>query len=303
MGLPLIAVLVSAVSAGLATVLQAMAVRRVPVVLGLRTASVAALLRSPLYLSALALVLGGFALTAAALQTLPVFIVQAARASSLAVTAVASVALLSHRLTRLEIAALVGVCLGLATLALCTPAGRLADASAAVRTGLLASVVLLVVAAAAAMRMPVGRGSGVALALVAGLAFAIPPVAARGIGAWRPLALLSDQAAWALGISALIGLGASALALQRASVVLVTCLMVSLETVLSAGLGVAIYGDEPARGRWGLAALGIAITLGSSLALARFGSPQEQALAQSAGMTTPTAPRPARTAKADQPRS
>lgn len=302
MGLPLIGVLVSAVTAGLATVLQAMAVRRVPLVRGLRGSSIGTLLRSPLYLCALGLVLAGFVITAAVLQSLPVFIVQAGRASSLAVTAVLSVVLLSHRLTRLEVAALAGVGLGLAMLALCTPKGHVVDASTAVRAALLAAVVLLLAAAAIAIRLPVGRGSGVMLALVAGLAFAVPPVAARGIGSWGPGALVADPAAWALGVSALIGLGASALALQRASVVLATCLMVAVETVLSAALGVALYGDQPAHGRWGLAAAGVAITLGSSLALARFGAPQEQALAQRADTATPMAPPPARTATAHPPR-
>lgn len=302
MGLPLVGVLLSAVSAGLATVLQAMAVRRVPAVRGLRTPSVGALLRSPLYLSALGLVLAGFIITAAVLQSLPVFIVQAGRASSLAVTAVLSVVLLNHRLTRLEVGALVGVCLGLATLAMCTPRSSTADASMAERVGLLIAVCVLVIAAAIAIRLPIGRRSGAILALVAGLAFAVPPVAARGIGSWTPAALLADPAAWALGISALIGLGSSAVALQRTSVVFATCVLVSVETVLSAALGVALYGDEPAHGRWGLAVAGVAITLGSSLALARFGAPQEQALAQSADRSTPMASPPARTAKAHPPR-
>lgn len=302
MGLPLIGVLASAITAGLATVLQAMAVRRVPLVRGLRSPSFGALLRSPLYLSALGLVLAGFVITAAVLQSLPVFIVQAGRASSLAVTAVLSVVLLNHRLTRLEVGALVGVCVGLATLALCTPKGSAVDASTAVRLGLLAAAAVLVVIAVLAIRLPVGRGSGAVLALVAGLAFAVPPVAARGIGSWGPADLIADPAAWALGVSALIGLGASALALQRTSVVLATCLVVSVETVLSAALGVALYGDEPADGRWGLAVLGVAITLGSSMALARFGAPQEQALALSADTATPTDRPPARTAKAHPPR-
>jgi drug/metabolite transporter (DMT)-like permease len=302
-GLPLAGALLAAVITGFATVLQAIAVRRVPVAQGVRSDGTAALLRSPVYLGALLLVAAGFAITAAALQSLPVFIVQTIRASSLAVTAGLSVRLLQHRLFRSEIAALGGVFGGLVLLALCAPHSRSVDASLPVRIGLLCAVLFLAVACAAAVRTPIGRAGGVALAVAGGLSFALPPVAARGIDEWGLLALIADPAAWALGFSALMGLGASALALQRTGIVLVTCIMVSIETVLSAVLGVVLYGDRPASGRWVLAVAGVLVTLGSSMALARFGAPQEQELATRAGTVRPMQHHCTRTATGDQPQS
>lgn len=297
----LLAVLGAAVFTGGATVMQSVAVRRVPTARGLASSSLARLLRSPLYLAALGLVALGFGVTALALQTLPVFVVQTARASSLAVTAVLSVWLLGHRLNRREGAALIGVITGLVLLSLSAPRGETVDSQFAIRLGLLCSAVALVVVAALAVRLPVSPSSGIWLAIVAGLCFAIPPVAARGIGDWAPLGLIADPASWALGLAALLGLALSAMTLQRTTVVVGTCVMVATETAVSAALGMVLFGDRPQSGRWALAIGGVLTTLAASLMLARFGAPEEQELVQRGGRATPSDPQPARTAT-DPPR-
>lgn len=292
----LLAVLGAAVFTGGATVMQSVAVRRVPIARGLASSSLAQLLRSPLYLAALALVALGFAVTALALQTLPVFVVQTARASSLAVTAVLSVALLGHRLNQREGVALLGVIVGLVLLALSAPRSATVVAQFTVRLGLLCAAATLVLTAALALRAPVSARSGIWLAIVAGLCFAVPPLAARGIGDWAPLGLIADPASWALGICALLGLALSAMTLQRTTVVIGTCVMVATETAVSAVLGMALFGDRPAPGRWGFAVGGVIITLAASLMLARFGAPEEQELVERGGTTTPSDPQPARSA-------
>ena len=273
----LLAVLGAAVLTGGATVMQSVAVRRVPTARALASSALARLLRSPLYLGALAMVAMGFAVTALALQTLPVFVVQTARASSLAVTAVLSVWLLGHRLNGREGGALLGVIAGLVLLALSAPRGETVDADAPIRIGLLLAAVALVAVAAIVLRLPVSARSGIWLAIVAGLCFTIPPLAARSIGNWAPLHLMLDPASWALGISALLGLALSAMTLQRTTVVVGTCIMVATETAVAA-------------------ALGVVLTLAASLMLARFGAPQEQELAERGGTPTPSDPRPARIA-------
>ncbi|MCW2602029.1 MAG: hypothetical protein JWN61_164 [Pseudonocardiales bacterium] len=292
----LLAVLGAAVFTGGATVMQSVAVRRVPTARGLASSALAQLLRSPLYLAALALVALGFAVTALALQTLPVFVVQTARASGLAVTAVLSVWLLGHRLTRLECGALLGVIAGLVLLALSAPKGETVEAEFAIRLGLLSAAAVLVLLAALALRLPVSARSGVWLAIVSGLCFSVPPLAARGISDWTPLGLIGDPASWALGVSALLGLALSAMTLQRTTVVVGTCVMVATETAVSAALGMMLFGDRPQSGRWGLAAGGVVVTLAASLMLARFGAPEEQELVERGGTATPSDPPPARTA-------
>lgn len=281
---------------GGATVMQSVAVRRVPTARGLASSSLARLLRSPLYLGALGLVALGFAVTALALQTLPVFVVQTARASSLAVTAVLSVWLLGHRLSQREGAALLGVIAGLVLLALSAPRGETVQAQLAIRLGLLGAALALVLLAALATRLPVSSRSGIWLAIVAGLCFAVPPLAARSIGDWTPLGLIGDPASWALGLTALLGLALSAMTLQRTTVVIGTCVMVATETAVSALLGMILFGDRPQSGRWGFAVGGVLITLAASLMLARFGAPEEQELVERGGTATPSDPPRARSA-------
>lgn len=299
----LLAVLIATVLTGGATVMQSVAVRRVPVARGLAGSSLLRLLRSPLYLCAMVLVALGFGVTAMALQSLPVFVVQTARASSLAVTAVLSVLLLGHRLNNRETGALGGVLAGLVLLALSAPEGETVEASLAVRLVLLGAAAALVVLAVLALRLPVTRAGGAWLAVVAGLCFTVPPLAARGLADWTPVGLVGDPASWALGVSALLGLATSAMALQRTTVVVGTCVMVATETALSAALGMAVFGDRPQDGRWLVAAGGFALTLGASLMLARFGAPDEQALAERGGTATPSGGPAARSATVRRRRS
>ena len=118
MGLALVCVAVAALCSGTAIVLQAVAARRLPADVRLDAALVGGLARSPLYLLALALVALGFALSFVALRTLPVFAVQAGRASSLAVAAVLSVLVLGARLRWTDWLGLASIAVGLVVLAL-----------------------------------------------------------------------------------------------------------------------------------------------------------------------------------------
>ena len=117
MGLALVCVGVAALCSGTAIVLQAVAARRLPADVRLDAALVGGLARSPLYLLALALVALGFGLSFVALRTLPVFAVQAGRASSLAVAAVLSVLVLGARLRWSDWLGLGSIAVGLVVLA------------------------------------------------------------------------------------------------------------------------------------------------------------------------------------------
>ena len=94
MTVALIAVSAAAICSGSAAVLQAIAVRSLPAAVGMSAGFLGRLARSPRYLAALVLVALGFALSLVALRTLPLFVVQAGRASGLAVTALLSVLIL-----------------------------------------------------------------------------------------------------------------------------------------------------------------------------------------------------------------
>ncbi|MDX3483680.1 hypothetical protein [Streptomyces scabiei] len=118
--------LCAAVCMGTATVLQALGARRTAVddCRG-RGRTVVEVLRGWPFLAGAGLDTAGFAAQVVALRLVPLFLVEAAVAASLAVTAVGGTAVLGLRLRRAEWGAVALVCLGLATLAV--SAGRTGD--------------------------------------------------------------------------------------------------------------------------------------------------------------------------------
>ena len=175
----LLGVLGAAVCSGTAAVLQADAVRRLPPAGALRPGFAVDLLRSPRYLFALFLVAAGFALSVLALRTLPLFVVQAGRASSLAVTAVLAVLVLRARLRAPELLAIGAVVIGLVLVAVSAGPQQSADIGLTARVALLGAVLGVGALAVAAMRVSPPARSGLILGVLAGLCFGALAVGAR----------------------------------------------------------------------------------------------------------------------------
>jgi hypothetical protein len=270
MVLAVLAVAGAALCYGAANVLQAAAVARAtrPGLTGL----LGGLARDPRYVSGLALVGAGFLLTLVAVRALPLFVVQAGRASSLGVTALLAAATLGTRLRRHEVGALAGVAVGLVAVALAAAPQGPADVPDSVRWAVLAAAGLLAVLTLAAVRAPASAGSGAALAVLAGCGFGLLSLGARVLGPITVPGVLADPSLYAIGLSGLTGLAAGALALQRSGVVTVATTMVATEAVVGSLLGLAV-GDRPADGMGALAVAGFVVTVGSALLLARFGAP------------------------------
>lgn len=269
----LLLVLAAAVCSGAAVVLQAVAVRRQPPADG--AASVGLLLRlarQPIYLVALALIAAGFGCAALALQSLPVFLVQAGRASSLAVTALLAVVALRVRLRLQEAVAVVVVVLGLVALAGSASSDRSAGAPAAVWAVPLAVAVLGVAVVVIGAR---SRGHGLLLALAAGAGFGLLAFAVHELPSLAPAVLVRSPLGYAALVAGGIGLQAGALALQRFSVMAVTATMVAGETLLGSALGLAFGGDAAAPGRGLIAIGGFSAVLAGALLLSRFGGSLE----------------------------
>jgi len=257
---------------GAAAVLQAAAVARASRA-GL-TGLFGGLARDPRYAGGLALVALGFVLSLVAVRALPLFVVQAGRASSLGVTAVLAAATLGTRLRRHEVGALGGVAAGLVAVALAAAPQGPADVAEGVRWAVLAGSIVLVAATLAVVRArPSTRSAGV-LAVVAGSGFGLLSLGARVLGPITVPGVFGDPSAYAIGLSGLTGLVAGALALQRGTVVQVSTTMVATEAALGSLLGVAV-GDRPAAGLGWLALTGFVVTVGSALLLARFGAPED----------------------------
>jgi hypothetical protein len=270
MVLAVLAVAGAALCYGAAAVLQAAAVARAsgPGLTGL----LGGLVRDPRYAGGLALVGAGFLLSLIAVRALPLFVVQAGRASSLGVTAVLAAATLGTRLRRHEVGALAGVAVGLVAVALSAAPQGPASVSDGVRWAALAAAGVLAVLALSAVRTRPSARSGAGLAVLAGSGFGLLSLGARVLGPITVPGVLADPSVWVIGLSGVTGLVAGALALQRSSVVTVSTTMVATEAVVGSLLGVAV-GDRPAAGMAGLAVAGFVVTVGSALLLARFGAP------------------------------
>ncbi|GAA3823674.1 DUF4203 domain-containing protein [Cellulomonas soli] len=271
----LLVVLTAAVCSGTATVLQARAARGEPERPGLDATLVVRLLRRPDYILALGLVAAGFGLAALAMRSLPLFVVQAGRASSLAVTALLAVLMLGARLRRRDVAAVGAVVAGLVLLAAASSTRPSSEVSTAARLGLLLALVAVAAGAAAATRIGSRPLAGGVLGALAGLAFAALALGARTLRGFSPAELLGDPAAWSVAVGGALGLLLTALALQRTSVVGATAPMVAVETVVGALLGIALCGDRPAAGAAVPAALGFLLVLTGALGLVRFAGAEE----------------------------
>ena len=269
MVLAVVALGVAALAYGASAVLQAAAVARTS--RADLTGLVTGLARDPRYLGGFALTAAGFLLSMVAVRALPLFAVQAGRASSLAVTAALAAAVLGTRLRRHELTALAGVALGLVAVAVSASPEGPAPVTDDVRWAALAGALVLTAVTLGLVRAEDSPRAGVSCAVVAGLCFGLLSLSARALGPVTLPGLLVDPSAYALALSGAAGLLAGALALRQGQVVVVTATLVATESVSGALWGVLV-GDHTAPGMGTVATTGFLLTVGSALVLARFGT-------------------------------
>ncbi|GAA5159791.1 MULTISPECIES: hypothetical protein [Amycolatopsis] len=261
----LLCAVLAAVAYGVASVLQAVAARSVAVGEGgVDPRLLVRVFRQWRYVVGTALDVVGFLAQLVALRVLPLFVVQAALAASLAVTAVAAIAI-GARLHAREWAAVVAVCAGLALLGASAQSEGSAPVGLGFHVALLVATAVLGLLGFAAGRVPWTLG------LVAGLQFALVALAGRTISTNSVGAFFADPALYAVGVAGALGMLFYASALQRGSVTTATALMVVGETVLPSLIGVLALGDTTRPGFGWLAVAGFAAAVAAALALARFG--------------------------------
>lgn len=274
----LLSALAAALLYGGGTILQAVGVRRAAAaeVTGMWARAWA----GRVYALGLLLDAVGFLASLLALRTLPLFVVESAIASSVAITAVLAVLFLHVRLSRRETVALVAVGVGLVALAVSARAASAAPLSRPEAWILLGSV--LPVAAFGAVALRLGGSAGAAsLAATAGLGFGGVGIAARVVDVpaawWR---LMLDPVSWALvGFSA-IALVAYAVALERGAVTTVAAVTFVVETVVPAAIGLAWLGDGVRPGGAPVAVIGFVLALGGSVVLARYAGEEVPAVSE-----------------------
>jgi drug/metabolite transporter (DMT)-like permease len=259
---------------GTASVLQAVATRSVDsssnsgvdAVLLLRA------LRQWRYLAGIGLDGLGFVLQVIALRMVPIYVVAAALAASIAVTGIVSAWVLSARLSRAEWTAVGVVCASLAVLACAAGPGHFRRAPAGLGWALIAVVAVLFVAGAAAGRLP-ERERALALGFASGTGFGVVEVGVRLLEVVDPFkrAFYMNPALYAVAAGGAAGFLLLTSALQRGSVTTTVAAMVVGETIAPALVGVIWLGDSARPGLGWLVIVGFAVALAGTLMLARFG--------------------------------
>ncbi len=226
------------------------------------------LVRQPRYVVGLLVDVLGFVGAAAAMQYLPLFMVQAGVASSVGLTAVLSV-LLGVKLSRRAVVALSAMLIGLVLLAISASTDPAVDLNLWWKWTMVALVLPVAGLAWLALRTGTGRLRAVSLAFVAGLGFTVVAVAARTLDVpdnkW---ALLIDPNVLAIAFNGAVATGCFAAALQHGSVTLVSAVNYTTETVLPSAIGLTLLGDHVRGGLAGLAAVGFVLAIGGALVLA-----------------------------------
>ncbi|HET7489658.1 MAG TPA: hypothetical protein VFJ85_17150 [Acidimicrobiales bacterium] len=227
----------------------------------------------------------GFVLSAWAIRVLPVFVVEAALASSLAVTALLAALVSGEALRRGERLAVIAAVGGLAfAAAAASPAG---PHPARWTAGALVAGLPLVAAAALLLdRRPAGA-TGPVLAALSGTAFAGFALAARALGAGSRPALLADPLGWALAGYVVLGLHLYGGALRRSSATAATAACLAVESLLPSAVGVLALGDRARPGMAPAGAAGFVLATVASLVLARNEAPCISAAAPLIGSLDP----------------
>ncbi|MFE1443532.1 hypothetical protein [Streptomyces sp. NPDC058739] len=275
MAFGLLLALCASVLMGTATVFQALGARAVAV--RGPGAAVRATWQWP-FLVGIVLDTLGFGAELLSLDSIPLFLVEAAVAGSLAVTAVGSAVMLHVRLRRAEWVAVAAVCCGLALMAVAAGRERGGDGDSTLRLAVLAgSVALAVVGRLISARFGGERHRAAVLGGVAGLSFGLVAVAARLLPGLDVPGVLTDPAAYAVVCSGITGYLLLIEALQAGAVTAATAAMVIGETVGPAVFGVVWLGDTTRHGLAPVAVTGFALSLTGALALARFGDAEQPA--------------------------
>jgi drug/metabolite transporter (DMT)-like permease len=266
---------------GTATVLQAAATRSVnsgDSDSGVDAALLLRALRQWRYLVGIALDGLGFVLQVAALRLVPIYVVAAAIAASLAVTAIVAAWVLSTRLSAMEWAAVAVVCASLAMLGVAAGPEGTGHGPRGLGWALLGIAALVFAAGAVAGRLS-DRTRALVLGFGAGAGFGVVEIAVRLIDSidLAQVSFYTNPAVYALLAGGAAGFLLLTSALSRGSVTTAVAGMVVGETVGPALVGVAWLGDQTRPGLGWMVEAGFVVAVIAALALSRFGEAPEPA--------------------------
>ena len=220
----LIAALLAALCYGVASVMQAVAVREASNRSqaqasegGVDASLVPRMLHQWRFVASMGIDFLGFIAQLVALQRLPLFAVQAMVAANLAVIAVLATVLMGATLSLREWLAVIGVVAGVGLLGSSAGAEGASTASAAFKIALIVATAVLGVAGLVAARMLRDPARTLVLGTVAGFGFGAVGIAARVLNGFAPLTLLRDPAAYAVAAAGIVSFVFYATALEGAA--------------------------------------------------------------------------------------
>ncbi|WP_326562695.1 hypothetical protein [Micromonospora sp. NBC_01796] len=218
----------------------------------------------------------GFVLAFLARRDLPLFLVQAAVAAGLGVTALLGVLLLNWRLPVTEVVLLVLLLVGITALVLAARPAHSRPLGPTAVVALVATLGLIGALGFFAVRLHGAPGS-VALGALAGLAFSAAAVSARPLASAESFAAcVRDPLFYLLIAHSIVGQLLLGLAMQRGSTTAAVAAMDAAGALPAAVVGLLLLGDRIWPGREWLAGLGFLLTLATVVGLTRYAEPQHQ---------------------------
>jgi hypothetical protein len=220
------------------------------------------------YLIGMGLSLFGWLLSLVALQTLPLFAVQAIASSSIGVVVLLDWARTRRPLPRSQVTLLVVLGLGLVALAVSAEPSGPGTIPDHFDLAIWIGVVLLAAAWLLLDRTGTGGRASVLLGTVSGLAYGGTALCARALeGDSTVRGVLFDPLTLALVPFAVVGVGSFAAALQRGSVAIVAACQHAAMTVVPAAVGLLFLGDSARPGFASIATAGFVLTMAAVVAL------------------------------------
>lgn len=242
-----------------------------------------------LFISSVGLNVLGLLAQIVALRMLPLFLVQAAQAASIAVTAPVAMRLFRIRLSTIEWVAVIGVTIGLSFLGLSARGQGTDQGTVLFHALLLTGVLLLVLGGLWAGQLADGPRTTL-LGLISGLCFGAMGVAIRVLPGFAPASLLGASSTYTAIIAGVAAAWFYTSALQSGGVVSATAMMLIGETVPPSVIGVLVLDDSARPGWTPVAITGFVVAVAGALALARFGEVEPEPTAEGAPNRVPVSP-------------
>ena len=270
-----LAVLCSAVSYGLAAVLQSIGAKRIEPGAGVGLRSLARVATQLPYLIGLGLDGFGWLLSLVALSQLPLFVVQAVVAGAIGFVVLFAAIFERTRPTMRQVGFIAVLFLGLAGLAL-SGAPETAARTTATFTILMwiGAVMVGLTGFIAPRHMGAARATAL-LGALAGLCFGGTALCARSLIGELSLGDVADPLLWAMVVLGALGFVFYTAALQRGSATVATAWMFTTETVVPALIGLSVLGDAARNGFAGVAAVSFVVTVGAAVGLTLVSPPME----------------------------